>query len=136
MNGIETIRLNHKTAMGADTISRNIETWPWLWQVIFRSFAAAPELALANWPRRWASASATPTIVCARSSKSGWSSSAISAKNPSKGKYADLLIPAGLAEKTRAALATLKRKEAEFEAFQCEIEVLGGELESSKPERH
>jgi EPS-associated MarR family transcriptional regulator len=45
-------------------------------------------------------------------------------KNPNKGKYAYILTPAGLEEKTRITLAFLKRKEAEFEAIQREIAVL------------
>jgi EPS-associated MarR family transcriptional regulator len=53
-------------------------------------------------------------------------------KNPNKGKYAYLLTPAGLEEKTRITLAFLKRKEAEFEAIKTEIEVLKGELESTQ----
>ena len=51
-------------------------------------------------------------------------------KNPNKGKYAYILTPAGMEEKTRIALAFLKRKEAEFEAIKREIEVLKGDLES------
>jgi EPS-associated MarR family transcriptional regulator len=57
-------------------------------------------------------------------------------KNPNKRSYAYILTPAGLEEKTRIALGFLKRKEAEFEAIQREIEVLKGDLESSNPERH
>ena len=49
-------------------------------------------------------------------------------KNPNKGKYAYLLTPAGLEEKTRIALAFLKRKETEFETIQREIEELKREL--------
>jgi MarR family transcriptional regulator, temperature-dependent positive regulator of motility len=49
-------------------------------------------------------------------------------KNPNKGKYAYILTPAGLEEKTRITLAFLKRKEAEFEAIQREIEVLKADL--------
>jgi len=52
-------------------------------------------------------------------------------KNPNKGKYAYILTPAGLEEKTRIALAFLKRKEAEFEAIKSEIEVLKGDLDST-----
>jgi len=52
-------------------------------------------------------------------------------KNPNKVKYAYILTPAGLEEKTRITLAFLKRKEAEFEAIKSEIEVLKVDLESS-----
>jgi len=52
-------------------------------------------------------------------------------KNPNKRNYAYLLTPAGLEEKTRITLAFLKRKEAEFETIQREIDALKGELESS-----
>jgi EPS-associated MarR family transcriptional regulator len=55
--------------------------------------------------------------------------------NPNKRQYAYLLTPAGMEEKTRIALAFLKRKETEFEAIRREIEVLQGELESSTPKR-
>jgi MarR family transcriptional regulator, temperature-dependent positive regulator of motility len=50
-------------------------------------------------------------------------------KNPNKRQYAYLLTPAGLEEKTRITLAFLKRKEAEFQAIQREIEALKGDLE-------
>jgi MarR family transcriptional regulator, temperature-dependent positive regulator of motility len=53
-------------------------------------------------------------------------------KNPNKGKYAYILTPAGLEEKTRITLAFLKRKEAEFEAIRSEIEDLKGELASTQ----
>ena len=56
-------------------------------------------------------------------------------KNPNKGKYAYLLTPAGMEEKTRITLAFLKRKEAEFEAIQREIEVLKVDLEPAQPTR-
>jgi EPS-associated MarR family transcriptional regulator len=56
-------------------------------------------------------------------------------KNPNKGKYAYILTPAGLEEKTRITLDFLKRKEAEFEAIKSEIEVLKGDLESGKANR-
>jgi len=49
-------------------------------------------------------------------------------KNPNKGKYAYILTPAGLEEKTRITLAFLRRKEAEFEAIQREIEALKADL--------
>ena len=50
-------------------------------------------------------------------------------KNPNKRHYAYILTPAGLEEKTRIALAFLKRKEAEFETIKHEIEALKGDLE-------
>jgi EPS-associated MarR family transcriptional regulator len=53
-------------------------------------------------------------------------------KNPNKRQYAYVLTPAGLEEKTRITLGFLKRKEAEFEAIKSEIELLKGELESTK----
>jgi EPS-associated MarR family transcriptional regulator len=56
-------------------------------------------------------------------------------KNPNKGKYAYILTPAGLEEKTRIALDFLKRKEAEFEAIRSEIEVLKGDLGDTSPAR-
>jgi EPS-associated MarR family transcriptional regulator len=52
-------------------------------------------------------------------------------KTPNKRQYAYLLTPAGLEEKTRITLAFLKRKDAEFQAIQREIEALKGDLESS-----
>ena len=48
--------------------------------------------------------------------------------NPNKRQYAYLLTPAGLEEKTRIALVFLRRKEAEFEAIQREIETLKADL--------
>jgi EPS-associated MarR family transcriptional regulator len=51
-------------------------------------------------------------------------------KNPNKRQYAYILTPAGMEEKTRIALAFLKRKEAEFERIRHEIEVLRQELAS------
>jgi EPS-associated MarR family transcriptional regulator len=54
-------------------------------------------------------------------------------KNPSKGKYAYILTPAGMEEKTRITLAFLKRKQAEFEAIKSEIEVLKGDLGTPPP---
>ena len=57
-------------------------------------------------------------------------------KNPNKRHYAYILTPAGMEEKTRITLDFLKRKEAEFAAIKYEIEVLKGELESSKPTHH
>lgn len=57
----------------------------------------------------------------------------ISGKNQNKRQYAYLLTPAGVEEKTRITLAFLKRKEAEFEAIQREIEALKGDLEPTQP---
>jgi EPS-associated MarR family transcriptional regulator len=56
-------------------------------------------------------------------------------KNPNKRHYAYILTPAGLEEKTRIALAFLKRKEAEFEKIQLEIIDLRDELAASKDVR-
>ena len=53
-------------------------------------------------------------------------------KNPNKGKYAYILTPAGLEEKTRIALDFLKRKEAEFEVIQREIFDPRNELAASR----
>ncbi|MBK5105265.1 MAG: MarR family EPS-associated transcriptional regulator, partial [Burkholderiales bacterium] len=50
-------------------------------------------------------------------------------KNPHKEKYAYLLTPAGLEEKTRITMAFLRRKVAEYEALEKEIEQLRGDLE-------
>ena len=50
-------------------------------------------------------------------------------KNPDKLEYAYLLTPAGLEEKTRITMAFLRRKLAEYEALEKEIEQLRGELE-------
>ena len=47
----------------------------------------------------------------------------------SKRKYAYLLTPAGIEEKTRITLGFLKRKQAEYEAIRLEIEALQQELE-------
>ena len=49
-------------------------------------------------------------------------------KNPDKRQYAYLLTPAGLEEKTRITLAFLRRKVAEYEALEKEIEQLQGDL--------
>ena len=46
-----------------------------------------------------------------------------------KCKYAYLLTPAGIEEKTRITLGFLKRKQAEYEAIRLEIEALQQELE-------
>lgn len=51
-------------------------------------------------------------------------------KNPHKEKYAYLLTPAGLEEKTRITMAFLRRKVAEYEALEKEIEQLRGDLEN------
>jgi EPS-associated MarR family transcriptional regulator len=56
-------------------------------------------------------------------------------KNPNKRQYAYLLTPAGLEEKTRITLAFLRRKEAEFEAIQSEIEALKSDLKPTTPVR-
>jgi len=48
--------------------------------------------------------------------------------NPNKRQYAYLLTAAGLEEKTRITMAFLKRKVAEYEALEKEIELLRGEL--------
>jgi len=62
-------------------------------------------------------------------------------KNPDKGQYAYLLTPAGLEEKTRITMAFLRRKVAEYEALEKEIEQLRGELanrsiqSAAQPER-
>ena len=49
-------------------------------------------------------------------------------KNPDKGQYAYLLTPAGLEEKTRITMAFLRRKLAEYEVLEREIEQLRGDL--------
>jgi len=49
-------------------------------------------------------------------------------KNPDKRQYAYLLTKAGLDEKTRITLAFLRRKVAEYEALEKEIEKLRGDL--------
>ena len=56
-------------------------------------------------------------------------------KNPNKRQYAYILTTAGLEEKTRITLAFLRRKEAEFEAIQREIEALKSELNPSPAEK-
>ena len=53
-------------------------------------------------------------------------------RNPDKREYAYLLTPAGLEEKTRITMAFLKRKVAEYEALEKEIELLRGELENRR----
>ncbi len=49
-------------------------------------------------------------------------------RNPDKRQYAYLLTPAGVEEKTRITLAFLRRKVAEYEALENEIEQLRDEL--------
>lgn len=52
--------------------------------------------------------------------------------NPDKREYAYLLTPAGLEEKTRITLAFLRRKVAEYEALEKEIEQLRGDLNNRR----
>jgi EPS-associated MarR family transcriptional regulator len=52
--------------------------------------------------------------------------------NPDKRQYAYLLTPAGLEEKTRITLAFLRRKLAEYETLEREIEQLRGDLTSRR----
>jgi EPS-associated MarR family transcriptional regulator len=54
-------------------------------------------------------------------------------KNPDKRQYAYLLTPAGLEDKTRITLSFLKRKVAEYEALEKEIEQLRGDLKNRRP---
>ena len=49
-------------------------------------------------------------------------------KNPDKRKYAYLLTPAGLKEKTRITVAFLKHKVSEYESLEREIEQLRSDL--------
>jgi len=51
----------------------------------------------------------------------------------SKRKYAYLLTPAGIEEKTRITLAFLRRKEAEYEIIKQEIAALRSELDTDCP---
>jgi EPS-associated MarR family transcriptional regulator len=53
-------------------------------------------------------------------------------RNPNKGQYAYLLTPAGLEEKSRITMAFLRRKVAEYEALEKEIEQLRGDLENRR----
>ena len=53
-------------------------------------------------------------------------------RNPNKREYAYLLTPAGLEEKSRITLAFLKRKLAEYEALESEIEQLRGDLKTGR----
>ena len=55
--------------------------------------------------------------------------------NPDKRQYAYLLTPAGLEEKTRITLTFLRRKVAEYETLEKEIDRLRGDLNSA-PGRH
>jgi EPS-associated MarR family transcriptional regulator len=57
-------------------------------------------------------------------------------RNPDKREYAYLLTPAGLEEKTRITLAFLKRKVAEYEALEKEIEQLRGDLKNRRIQSH
>lgn len=51
-------------------------------------------------------------------------------KNPDKAQYAYLLTPAGLEEKSRITMAFLRRKLAEYEVLEKEIEQLRGDLKN------
>ena len=53
-------------------------------------------------------------------------------KNPDKRQYAYLLTSAGLEEKTRITMAFLRRKVAEYEALEKEIEALRGDLNTPR----
>jgi EPS-associated MarR family transcriptional regulator len=53
-------------------------------------------------------------------------------RNPDKREYAYLLTPAGLEEKTRITMSFLRRKVAEYEALQREIEQLRGDLKTGR----
>jgi MarR family transcriptional regulator, temperature-dependent positive regulator of motility len=52
--------------------------------------------------------------------------------NPDKRQYAYLLTPAGLEEKSRITLAFLRRKVAEYETLEREIEQLRGDLKAGR----
>ncbi len=52
--------------------------------------------------------------------------------NPDKSQYAYLLTPAGLEEKTRITMSFLRRKVAEYEALEKEIEQLRGDLKDRR----
>jgi EPS-associated MarR family transcriptional regulator len=52
--------------------------------------------------------------------------------NPDKRHYAYLLTPAGVREKTRITMAFLRRKVAEYEALEKEIEQLRDDLENRR----
>src|SRR3972149_1752553 len=53
-------------------------------------------------------------------------------RNPDKREYAYLLTPAGGQEKTRITMAFLRRKVAEYEALEKEIEQLRGDLKNRR----
>ncbi len=53
-------------------------------------------------------------------------------QSKNKLRYAYLLTPAGVAEKSKLTTKFLKRKVAEYEALQTEIETLKAEMNSSK----
>ena len=53
-------------------------------------------------------------------------------RNPDKREYAYLLTPAGLEEKTRITMAFLRRKVAEYEALEKEIEQLRDDLKNRR----
>ena len=53
-------------------------------------------------------------------------------QSKNKLRYAYLLTPAGVAEKSKLTAEFLKRKVAEYEALQTEIETLKAEINSSK----
>ena len=53
-------------------------------------------------------------------------------RNPDKREYAYLLTPAGLEEKTRITMSFLRRKLAEYEALEKEIEQLRSELKNRR----
>ena len=54
-------------------------------------------------------------------------------KNPDKRQYAYLLTPAGLEEKTRITMEFLRRKVAEHETLEKEIQQLRGDLNNRIP---
>ena len=53
-------------------------------------------------------------------------------QSKNKLRYAYLLTPAGVAEKSKLTTEFLKRKVAEYESLQTEIETLKAEMNSSK----
>ena len=53
-------------------------------------------------------------------------------QSKNKLRYAYLLTPAGVAEKSKLTAEFLKRKVAEYEALQAEIETLKAEMNSAK----
>ena len=53
-------------------------------------------------------------------------------QSKNKLRYAYLLTPAGMAEKSKLTAEFLKRKVAEYETLQAEIESLKAEINSSK----